>query len=96
MLTNPLILIAAITGIVAVGLLCVVVPRAFDAYRRYRYRKVFTCLETQDLVEVALKRRAAVFGAVFGRPNVRVKYCSLWPKKKGCGEKCVRENWPAE
>jgi hypothetical protein len=24
-----------------------------------------------------------------GKHRVRVKWCSLWPRKKGCAEKCV-------
>ena len=88
---NPLMLIGAI---VAVGLISVISPFAVEAYRRYRHRKVFACPETHGLVEVNLDTRAAVLGAAFGRPQVRVKNCTLWPKKKGCDEKCIRENWP--
>lgn len=91
MFTNPFILIA---GIVAFGLLFVVAPVAIDAYRQFRHRKVITCPETHGLAEVNLKTGLATFGAAFGRPAMRVRSCSLWPKKKGCDEKCVRENWP--
>ena len=91
MFSNPLMLIA---GIVTFGLLFVVAPVAIQAYRRYRHRKVITCPETHGVAEVNLKTRLAVLGAAFGRPSLRVKNCSLWPKKTGCDEKCVRENWP--
>ena len=91
MFTNPLLLIA---GILAFGLLFVVAPIAMETYRRFRHQKVITCPETNGLAEVNLKTRLAVLGAAFGRPRIRVKNCSLWPNKKGCDEKCVRENWP--
>ena len=91
MFTNPLMLIA---GIIAFGLLFVIAPVAADAYRRYRDRKVVTCPETHGLAEVTFKTRLAVLGAAFGRPMVRVKGCSLWPKKNGCDEICIKENRP--
>jgi len=91
-MTSALMLVAVI---VLFGLLFVVVPVIFDAYNRYRERKVITCPETRDPAEVALKTRLAAFGAAFGKPWVRVGNCSLWPRKQGCDEKCVKENWPA-
>jgi len=91
-MASALMLVAVI---VLFGLLFVVVPVIFDAYNRYRERKVITCPETRDPAEVALKTRLAAFGAAFGKPWVRVGNCSLWPRKQGCDEKCVKENWPA-
>jgi len=91
-MNTPLVLIAAI---VAFGLLSVVAPVAIDAYRRYRFRKVITCPETHGLAETTLKGHLAALGAAFGKPALRVKSCSLWPKRQGCDEKCVKENWPA-
>ena len=91
MFENPLLLIA---GIVAMGFVFVVAPVAIDAYRQYRYRKVITCPQTHGLAEVSLKAGMAALGAACGQPVIRVRSCSLWPKRKGCDEKCVRENWP--
>ena len=91
-MTNALMLIAVI---VLFGLLFVVVPVVFDAYQRYRQRKAITCPETSGPAEVALKTRLAAFGAAFGKPWLQVGNCSLWPKKQGCDEKCVKENWPS-
>ncbi len=91
MFSNPLLLIA---GIVAFGLISVVVPVVIDAYRQYRDRKVITCPQTHGLAEVSLNTGLAALGAAIGRPLTRVRSCSLWPKRKGCDEKCVRENWP--
>jgi hypothetical protein len=91
MFTNPLMLIA---GIVAMGLVFVVVPIGIDAYRQYRYRKVITCPQTHGLAEVSLNSGLAALGAAVGRPVIGVKSCSLWPQRKGCDENCVAENWP--
>ena len=92
MFTNPLLLIA---GILAIGLVFVVAPVFIDAYRQYRNQKVVTCPQTHGFAEVNLKAGLGALGAAVGRPVIRVKSCSLWPKREGCDEKCVRENWPA-
>ena len=90
-MNNPITLIA---GIVAFGLLFVVVPVVVDFYQRYRRRKLITCPETHGFAEVTLKTRLGALGAAFGKPILRVKSCSLWPKRIGCDEQCVKENWP--
>lgn len=81
-------------GILAMGLLLVVFPVVADILAKYRARKVVTCPETRELVEVQLDGRRVAWAAAFGEAIPRVKSCSLWPRKKGCGEKCVSENWP--
>jgi len=90
-MNNALMLIVVI---VLFGLLFVVAPVVFDAYTRYRQRKVIACPETHGPAEVALQSRLAALGAAFGKPWLRVRNCSLWPQKMGCDEKCVKENWP--
>ena len=92
MFENPLLLI---TAILAFGFAAVLLPVALDAYRRYRYRKVISCPETHGFAEVKLNAGRAAIGAAWGQPTVRVRECSLWPKRRGCDEKCVGANWPA-
>ena len=65
-MTSALMLVAVI---VLFGLLFVVVPVIFDAYNRYRERKLITCPETRGPAEVTLKTRLAAFGAAFGKPS---------------------------
>jgi hypothetical protein len=91
-MNGPLLLVVVI---LATGLLFVVAPVVADAYARYRSGKALKCPETQSTTaEVLLDTRRAALAAAFGKSNIRVKNCSLWPKKKGCAEKCVNENWP--
>ena len=92
MFENPLLLVA---GIIALGIVFVVAPVAADAYRKYRHRKVITCPEAHSLAEVTLNAGQAALGAGIGRSLLHIKSCSLWPKRQGCDEKCVSENWPA-
>jgi hypothetical protein len=89
---TPLLLIAAL---VATGLVFVVIPVGLDAYRRFRHRKVIVCPGTHQMAEVAPNAwGAAVTSALARTPIPRVRWCSLWPKRKGCDEKCMQENWP--
>jgi hypothetical protein len=90
---TPLILIAAT---IAVGLFYIVLPFTLDVYRRFRYRKVVTCPDIHGLAEVRLNARWAALTAVFNKPALRVKSCTLWPRKKGCAEGCVKDNWPSD
>jgi hypothetical protein len=80
-------------GVLAMGMLLVVFPVVADIVARYRGRKLVRCPETQELVEVQLNTRRALWTATFGEAMPRVNSCSRWPKKKGCSEECVKENW---
>ena len=82
-----------IAGVVAFGLIFTVAPVVLGTYRRYRQRKTTVCPETGQIVEVELKAGRASLLSVFGEHRVRVKWCSLWPRKKGCAEECVKEYW---
>lgn len=84
-----------IAGVLMLAFLCFVVPFACSLYRRFRYRKIITCPDTHDFAEVALDAPRAALGAVMARPKLRVKFCSLWPRKRGCAQCCVMENWPS-
>lgn len=92
MLIAALILVAGLVLILA-GCL---VPLAWLIYRRYRYRKIVICPNTHDFAEVALDARRAAWNAVLGKTEVCVRSCSYWPRKKGCPEHCVKENWPVD
>jgi hypothetical protein len=90
-MNGPLLLIIVI---VATGLLFVVAPVVADIYARYRNGKALNCPETHGNAEVTLNTHRAALAGAFGKSVLRVKRCSLWPGKKGCAEKCVKENWP--
>ena len=89
--TPLLILIAAV---IVTGLFYAVFPFALEHIRRFRHQKVVTCPDARGVAEVILNARWAALTAIFRKPVLRVKSCTLWPKKKGCAEGCVRENWP--
>jgi hypothetical protein len=86
-MNGPLILIAAI---IAFGLFFVVLPVAYDAYAKYRHKKIVTCPEEQAPAEVSFDAPRAALGAALATSMLRVKGCSLWPKRAGCDQRCAR------
>jgi hypothetical protein len=83
-----------ITGITALGLYFVVAPVVTNTYRRYSGRKTVVCPESGQIAEVELKAMRAGLMSALAKQWVRVKWCSLWPRRKGCAQECVRQNWP--
>ena len=84
-----------IAGVIIIGLYFVVAPAVLSSYRRYRGRRTIICPETDQIVEMELKAGRAGVMAALGKQDLRVKWCSLWPRRKGCAEECVKDDWPA-
>lgn len=82
-----------IAGIVTLGLYFVVAPAAVSTYRRYRGRRTIICPETDQIAEMEIKAGHAGVMALLGKQSLRVKWCSLWPRRKGCAEECVNDEW---
>ena len=79
-----------IISTVLLGSVYAVAPIVGDSYRRYRGRKTVICPETGEIAEVELKARQASLLSALGKRWVRIGWCSLWPRKKGCTEECAR------
>ncbi len=88
---TPLLMVA---GIVTMGIFLVVLPVVLSAYSKFRNTKLVSCPETHDFTEVTLDSGRAALMSAFGKTALHVKSCALWPKRKGCGETCVGQNWP--
>jgi len=86
-MNGPLILIATI---IAFGLLFVVLPVAYDAYSKYRHKRTVTCPEEHVPAEVSIDAPRAALGAALATSMLRIKRCSLWPKRAGCDQRCVK------
>lgn len=86
-MNSPLIVMASI---VALAFLYVLIPVAAHTFQRYRHKKVVECPETKRLAEVDTDATLAAFTSAFGRPLVRVKNCSVWPRRWGCRQDCVK------
>ncbi len=82
-----------IAGVAILGLYFMIAPVAINTYRRYRKRKTIICPDTGQIVELDLNAVHAGLMSALGKHCVRVKWCSLWPRKKGCAQECVNEDW---
>ena len=80
-----------IAGIIFLGSVYVIAPVVSDTYRRQRKRRTVVCPETGQIAEVELKAVQASLMAMLGKNRAPVKWCSLWPRRKGCAEECVEE-----
>ena len=83
--------IITIASIIALALLYVLLPLVIHTFQRYRHKRVLTCPETEGLAEIDIDAPHAAFSSAFGEPLLRVRNCTLWPKKKGCREGCLRQ-----
>lgn len=86
---TPLITIGAI---IALALFAVLIPVAFHTFQRYRNKRVLKCPETDELAEVDIDAPRAAFYSALGKQLLKVRNCTLWPKKKGCDEECIRQS----
>lgn len=82
----PWILLAAI---VAVALVYVLLPVVGEVFLRFRAKRQLRCPETGTNAEVGVDARRAAFTAAIRQPLLRVKSCSLWPERLGCGQHCL-------
>ena len=83
-------MLITIAMVVALGGLYVLLPLVINTFQRYRNKRVKICPETGSLAEVDIDARRAALTSAIGRPHLRIKNCTLWPKKKGCGEDCLK------
>ena len=82
-----------ITGAVILGFYFAAGPTVVSTYRRYRGRRTIICPETDQIAEMEIKAGRAGVMAALGKPDLRVKWCSLWPRRKGCAEQCIKDDW---
>jgi hypothetical protein len=85
------LVLATMGGVVAIGCLYVLVPRALFTWQRYRNKRVVKCPDTGGLAEVDIDARGAAFSSIFRKPLLKMKNCTLWPKRTGCDEECVKD-----
>jgi hypothetical protein len=64
---------------------------AWAAWRRWRDTRIVTCPETARPAAVDLDLRYAIVGSIVGRPELRLRDCSRWPQRSGCGQTCLTE-----
>ena len=78
-----------IFAVVALGVLFVLVPLVIYTFGRYRASRTVACPETGEQVRLDLDASRAAWTTALGRPSLRVRWCSLWPQRKGCAQECT-------
>jgi len=61
------------------------------AWRGYRKERAVTCPETGKPASVQVDAARVAATAWGGVPDVRLKECSRWPEKAGCGQDCLAQ-----
>ena len=67
-------------------------------YYKFRGTRMVTCPETKEPAQVEVDARSMGMQAVLSEPSLRVRECSQWPIRRGCGQDCLRqiESRPSE
>lgn len=58
---------------------------------RWRGTRLVRCPETHAPAAVELDVRQALVDGLFGREHLRLRTCSRWPERAGCGEDCLAQ-----
>jgi cbb3-type cytochrome oxidase subunit 3 len=78
-----------ILAVVALGLLFVVLPLALYTYYYYRPSRTVACPETGEKVRLDIDAGRAAWTTALARPSLRVRWCTLWPSRRGCAQECT-------
>jgi hypothetical protein len=84
-------LFVAITAVAGAWLAVFATAKAIAGWRRWRGTRLVTCPETGRPAAVDMDLRHAIGGAISGRPKLRLRDCSRWPERSGCGQECLAQ-----
>ena len=85
--TVYLILTVAIATILCIATFFLV--RMGVEFFRFRERRKLLCPDTGDFALVRIGAMHAAVSSLLDDPQLRVRDCSLWPERKGCGQRCL-------
>ena len=80
-------IILLLAALVVVAAAAVVLPRVL----RWRGTRLVRCPETHAPAAVELDVKQALVSGMFGREHLRLRDCSRWPERAGCGEDCLAQ-----
>ncbi|HLV86083.1 MAG TPA: hypothetical protein VKV39_03845 [Candidatus Sulfotelmatobacter sp.] len=89
-MTVTLVVILAVI-LLAVGLFVFRAIPGVRAYLDFRGRRLVTCPETSNTAAVQVDSGQAAAGAFLSEPTLRLKECSRWPERQGCGQECLQQ-----
>lgn len=85
------VLIVLVVLLLAVGLFVFRAIPGVRAFFQYRGKRLITCPETQKAAAVDVAAGEAAVGAFLTEPTLRLKECSRWPERAGCGQDCLQQ-----
>ena len=77
--------------VLAVGLFVFRAIPGVRAYFQLRGKRIITCPETSQPAAVNVAAGEAAAGAFLSEPTLRLKECSRWPERQGCGQECLQQ-----
>jgi hypothetical protein len=77
--------------VLAVGLFVLRAIPGVRAYFNFRGPRLVTCPETHKPAAVEVAAGEAGLGAFFNEPTLRLRECSRWPEREGCGQDCLQQ-----
>jgi hypothetical protein len=86
---NTVVLIVLIA--VALVMVAAVVRAAVVVFRRYRGPMSVTCPETHAPVGVEIDRNQVFLTTLFGKPDLRLRDCTRWPRREKCQQACLSQ-----
>jgi hypothetical protein len=86
---EPLLLLCIV--VIALATAGIVAWYAVSAYLKYRGKGVVYCPETGEPVAVEVDATHAALTISDGVPELRLRSCSRWPEREGCGQECVAQ-----
>jgi hypothetical protein len=81
--------VLVILGVLAIGIVTVVLPVVLTTLADHRQPKSLVCPETGLATTVQVDAGRAARGAVVGRVRLAVQNCARWPERGGCGQGCL-------
>src|SRR5262245_21049577 len=64
---------------------------AIRAYFRFKGKMLVTCPETKKPAGVSVDAADAAEQSLVGEPHLRLRECSRWPERQGCGQHCLSQ-----
>ncbi|HUA16905.1 MAG TPA: hypothetical protein VMG31_16545 [Verrucomicrobiae bacterium] len=85
------VLLALVIVLLAVGLFVFRAIPGVRAFFQFRGQRIVTCPETHTPAAVDIAAGEAAAGAFLKEPTLRLKECSRWPERQGCGQECLQQ-----
>jgi hypothetical protein len=81
----------AVALLVGAIVLAAMASWVLPAFRAYRGKRLITCPETQRPAAVDVDAVHAAATSIGGGTDLRLKDCSRWPERAGCGQDCLSQ-----